>query len=349
MSRFEFYWPWMGLLLLLPLLVRYYWPFPPPQEEERPELKGRHTVLLHPALVQLRDAFHGDRPGTPLATRVYGLLLALLWLGLVLALMRPQWLDVHTQVKTEGYDLMLAVDASHSMDALDFTVQNRQVSRMQVLKGVMGRFIEQREGDRVGLVIFGDQSYVLSPLTLDRQAVHKLLDGVVPSIAGQGTAMGDAIGLGVKKLRARPEGSRVLILIADGESTSGSIPPLQAARIAAHEGVRIYAIGVGSNQENVQIIEQGRLVTRNDLGLDEDILRDIAEITGGAYFRATDTDALEAVYQRIDELEKSEAEARSVLIPTPLYRWPLGFALLCLLALGMFPDGQRRVWRTASQ
>jgi Ca-activated chloride channel family protein len=161
--------------------------------------------------------------------------------------------------------------------------------------------------------------------------------------------MGDAIGLGVKKLRARPEGSRVLILIADGESTSGSIPPLQAARIAAHEGVRIYAIGVGSNQEDVQIIEQGRLVTRNDLGLDEDILRDIAQISGGAYFRATDTDALEVVYQRIDELEKSEAEARSVLIPTPLYRWPLGLALLCLLALGLFPDGQRRVLRTVSQ
>ena len=201
----------------------------------------------------------------------------------------------------------------------------------------------------MGLIIFGDQSYVLSPLTLDRQAVHKLLDGVVPSIAGQGTAMGDAIGLGVKKLRARPEGSRVLILIADGESTSGSIPPLQAARIAAHEGVRIYAIGVGSNQEDVQIIEQGRLVTRNDLGLDEDILRDIAQISGGAYFRATDTDALEVVYQRIDELEKSEAEARSVLIPTPLYRWPLGLTLLCLLALGLFPDGQRRVLRTVSQ
>jgi Ca-activated chloride channel family protein len=124
---------------------------------------------------------------------------------------------------------------------------------------------------------------------------------------------------------------------------------LQAARIAAHEGVRIYAIGVGSNQEDVQIIEQGRLVTRNDLGLDEDILRDIAQISGGAYFRATDTDALEVVYQRIDELEKSEAEARSVLIPTPLYRWPLGLTLLCLLALGLFPDGQRRVLRTVSQ
>jgi Ca-activated chloride channel family protein len=161
--------------------------------------------------------------------------------------------------------------------------------------------------------------------------------------------MGDAIGLGVKKLRDRPEGSRVLLLIADGESTSGSLPPLQAARIAAHEGVRIYTIGVGSNREDVQIIEQGRLTTRNDLGLDEEILQDIAAITGGAYFRATDTNALEAVYQRIDELEKSEAEAHNVLLPTPLYRWPLGVALLCLLILGLFPDAQRRVLRTASQ
>jgi Ca-activated chloride channel family protein len=262
--------------------------------------------------------------------------------------MRPQWLQPHTEVRTEGYDLMLAVDASHSMDALDFTVDNRQVSRMSVIKGVMGRFIQGRKGDRIGLVIFGSQAFVLSPLTLDVEAVNQLLQNVVPSIAGQGTAMGDAIALGVKKLRERPVGSRVLVLIADGENTAGMLPPDEAARLAAHEQVRIYSIGVGSDQKEVAIFEGGRVITRTDLGFDEKVMQAVAELTGGAYFRATDTRALEEIYQRIDELEKTEAEARSVMLPTPLYRWPLGVALLIALVLGLFPEGQRRVLRRSA-
>lgn len=338
---FSFHWPWMGLLLLLPLLAR--WLLGEPSAEQREHVEGERTVLLHPALDYLRSAYQFRTPGTPLSSRIQKWLLLLLWLSLVVTLMRPQWLENHTEVKTEGYDLMLAVDASHSMDALDFSVEGEQVSRMQVIKGVMGRFIESRKGDRIGLTIFGNQAYVLAPLTLDRGAVRKLLDGVVPSIAGQGTSMGDAIALGVKKLRERPEGSRVLVLIADGESTSGVITPLEAARLAAYEGVKIYCIGVGSNQEQVPIVENNRLVYRDDLGFDEETLREIAEATGGGYFRATNTSALEEIYRRIDELEKSEAEARSVYIPSPLYRWPLGLALLCLLSLGLFPDGQPRV------
>lgn len=263
--------------------------------------------------------------------------------------MRPQWLEPHTEERSEGYDLMLAVDTSHSMDALDFTVAGSQVSRMQVVKGVMGRFIEGRQGDRVGLIIFGSRAFVLSPLTLDRQAVRHLLDDLVPRIAGDGTAMGDAIGLGVKKLRARPPGSRVLVLIADGENTAGTIPPLAAAQLAAGEDIRIYAIGVGSDRKEVPIMEDGRLITRDDLGFDEVVMRQIAEATGGAYFRGTDTSALESIYRRIDELEKSKAESRTVMIPHPLYRWPLGLALVALLALGLFPGARtRRINRGSS-
>jgi Ca-activated chloride channel family protein len=256
--------------------------------------------------------------------------------------MRPQWLEPHTEERSEGYDLMLAVDASHSMEALDFTVAGSQVSRMQVVKGVMGRFIEGRQDDRVGLIIFGSRAFVLSPLTLDRQAVRHLLDNLVPRIAGDGTAMGDALGLGVKKLRERPPGSRVLVLIADGENTAGTIPPLMAAQLAAREGIRIYAIGVGSDQKDVPIMENGRLITRDDLGFDEVVMQKIAETTDGSYFRATDTSALESIYRRIDELEKSKAESRTVMIPRPLYRWPLGLALAALLALGLFPGARTR-------
>jgi Ca-activated chloride channel family protein len=257
--------------------------------------------------------------------------------------MRPQWLEPYTETRAEGYDLMLAVDASHSMEAMDFTVNNAQVTRMAVLKGVLNKFINNRTGDRVGLIVFGSQAYTIAPLTYDLDSVRQQLDDVVPNIAGQGTAMGDAIGLGVKKLRERPEGSRVLILVADGGNSAGTIAPIDAARLAALEGIRIYTIGVGSSLDSVQIMEFGRLVARDDLGLDEKVLRDIAGIAYGAYFRATDARALEEIYARIDELEKTRAESRMVLIPHPLYLWTLGLALLLLLGLGLFPEGRPRI------
>jgi Ca-activated chloride channel family protein len=261
--------------------------------------------------------------------------------------MRPQWLTPYTEVSTPGYDLMLTVDASHSMDALDFTVGGRQVTRMQVVKGVMGRFIDSREGDRIGLIVFGSQAFVLSPLSMDRNAVHQLLDGVVSSIAGQGTALGDAIALGVKKLRERPPQSRVMILIADGDSTHGSFAPVEAARLARMAGVRIYVIGVGSKQKQIPIYEDGGIKYRDDLTMNEDTLQEVAQTTGGAYFRATDTSALEEISQRVSELEKTQAEARTAFLPEPLFRWPLAVALAALLGLGLFPEGRKRFVREA--
>jgi Ca-activated chloride channel family protein len=214
---------------------------------------------------------------------------------------------------------------------------------MAVLKGVLNKFIANRNGDRVGLIVFGSHAYTIAPMTYDLDGVRQQLADVVPNIAGQGTAMGDAIGLGVKKLRERPEGSRVLILVADGDNNAGTIPPLDAARLAANSGIRIYAIGVGSTQESVPITENGRLIYRDDLGMDEQVLRDIAGITNGAYFRATDSYALEEIYRRIDELEKTRAESRTVMIPHPLYPWTLGIALLLVMLLGLFPDGRARI------
>jgi len=252
---FEFAWPWLALLLPLPVLV---WRLSRPAAAAEP--RERRVTLLHPALRELDAAFSTRRPSGLRRAGVRPWLLALAWVALVVALMRPQWLEPHSETRTEGYDLMLAVDASHSMDALDFASEGQQVTRMSVVKGVMGRFLEQRAGDRIGLIVFGSQAFVLSPLTLDRDAVRSLLDDLVTSIAGQGTAIGDALGVGVKRLRHRAEGSRVLVLITDGENTAGTIPPLEAAQLAAREGVRIYVIGVGSNQEEVSIIEDGRVV-----------------------------------------------------------------------------------------
>ncbi|HID44608.1 MAG TPA: VWA domain-containing protein [Chromatiaceae bacterium] len=340
----HFHWPWMIFLLLLPTLQ---WLLSRNNQTISRDQRQRRTTLLHPSLNQLQAAFAASRPQRSTGSLVHNLLIVLLWLGLTFALMRPQWLQPYTEERIEGYDLMLAVDASHSMEALDFSVNGQQVTRMQVVKGVMGRFLEQRRNDRVGLIIFGNQAFVLSPLTLDRQSVEQLLNNLVPRIAGDGTAMGDAIGLGVKKLRGRPPGSRVLILVADGENTAGTIPPLEAAKLAAKEGIRIYSIGVGSHQKEVPIVEDGRLTTRSDLGFDESLMRNIAEATGGAYFRASDADALETISRRINELEKTHAESRTVYIPYPLYRWPLSLALLALLLLGMFPGARLRKLRRA--
>jgi Ca-activated chloride channel family protein len=336
---FDFAWPWLALLLPLPVLV---WRLSRPAPLAEP--RERRITLLHPALRELDAAFATRRPGGLRRAGLRPWLLALAWAALVVALMRPQWLEPHTESRAEGYDLMLAVDASHSMDALDFASEGQQVTRMSVVKGVMGRFIEQRSGDRIGLIVFGSQAFVLSPLTLDRDAVRTLLDDLVTSIAGQGTAIGDALGVGVKRLRHRPEGSRVLVLVTDGENTAGTIPPLEAARLAATEGVRIYVIGVGSQQAEVSIVEDGRLIRRNDLGFEEDTLREIARVTDGAYFRATDTEALEQISARINELAKSEAETRTVLVPQPLYRWPLAVALLALLGLGLLPGALQLPW-----
>jgi Ca-activated chloride channel family protein len=341
MRVFEFHWPWAALLLPLPLILPWLWPVRA-QGREEPTLEGQRVTLLHPQISALQAAFTARRPGLRLTGWLYRALLYLLWMALVVALMRPQWLTPYTEISTPGYDLMIAVDASHSMEALDFTVEGRPVNRMSVVRGVMGRFVEGRDGDRVGLVVFGSQAFVLSPLSLDRLAVRQLLDGIVPSIAGPATALGDAIALGVLRLRERPEGSRVMIVIADGDNNAGHFAPSEAASMARLHGVRVYVIGVGSTKEQIPILEEGVVRYRDDLTMDEGTLQEIAEATGGAYFRATDTRALEEISTRVSQLEKTEAETRTAYLPQPLYRWPLGVALLALLGLGLFPEGRKR-------
>ena len=325
---FSFEWPWFALLLLLPVAIILW---ERRSESVRPLEAADEVRLVHPGTGQLRTAFGLQINPVAGSSVLSTLLLGLLWAALVAALMRPQWLESSTEVVNRGHDLMLAVDTSRSMEALDFTVEGQRVNRLSVIKGVVGRFIEQRHGDRIGLLLFGDEAYVLAPLTLDGAAVRSMLDDAMPRMAGSATAIGDAIGLAVKKLRERPEGSRVLVLVTDGENTAGSLPPLEAARLADHYDVRIYTIGVGSKGK-VPFMDKG-VMTYQDMQIDEDLLRQVAAMTGGAYFRATDTQALEEIYRRIDALEKTEAETRTLMIPHPLYRWPLALALLSLVLI----------------
>jgi Ca-activated chloride channel homolog len=311
---FTFQWPLFLLLLPLPLFVWRFWSVKQP--EKLPQLRLPTTVRVQQAFTQL-DLSQSHR-------RQWWrwILLILCWIGLVGALMYPQWLDKHIEVSQTGYDLMLAVDLSGSMEAADFVYRRQQITRLDAVKFVLGPFIERRVGDRIGLILFADQAHLQAPLTLDNLAVQSLLQKAIIGMAGRDTAIGDAIGLAVKKLRQRPEGSRILILLTDGENNAGTLKPLQAAELAKQYDIRIYTIGVGG---------KGGLFSR---GLNEKELKKIAKLTEGAYFPATDLRALNNVYDHIDNtLQKTEADTRVYVQRTPLYQWPLGVAMVALLIL----------------
>lgn len=312
---FTFQWPWLASLLPLPLLVWYLWPISRRLPRNLPQLRL-------PTVLQVQQAFATLTvfDSSPKRRWRWGLLW-LTWIGLVFALMYPQWLDKQVQVKQTGYDLMLAVDLSGSMETPDFaTPQGETINRLAAVKQVLGPFIQHRVGDRVGLILFANQAFLQSPLTLDTVAVQTLLQKALLGMAGRETAIGDAIGLAVKKLRERPESSRILILLTDGDNNAGSLPPVQAAQLAKQYQIRIYTIGVGSTD----------LMARG--GINEALLKQVADLTGGQYYLASDLTALTQVYAHIDKtLQKTEAESRVYLQRTPLYHWPLVVAMLALL------------------
>ena len=331
---FSFQWPWMGLLLLLPFVVRLF----------APAIKNSAVLpsLRFPHLAILESAFESFRPHDSGKTgRLFLILLSLLWIFLVGALMRPQYVDKLTQVESKGYDIMLAVDLSGSMRALDFSTRTQTVNRLDVAKQVVSDFVKDRTNDRIGLVLFGDFAYQYAPLTLDTVSVAQMLNETVISMAGDGTAIGDAIGLAVKGLRDRPETSRIIILLTDGEDTASSIPPIQAAKLAKDYGIKIYTIGIGTKGRVPFPGPMGRIVW-GQTNLDEDLLRTISESTGGSYFHAADVNALREIYDRIDTLEKSKVESRQYMVRTPLYRYPLGGALALLLLISLIPLGRGR-------
>lgn len=226
---------------------------------------------------------------------------------------------------------MLAVDLSGSMEADDMIIGDRQLTRLSAVKVVAGEFIERRVGDRLGLILFGDRAYLQAPLTLDRMTVKTLLQESVIGLAGKKTAIGDAIGLAVKRLRDEPAENRVLILLTDGSNTAGSIDPLKAADLAAQEKIRVYTIGVGADSRVVRdLFGISRMAGAE---IDEDTLRAIAEKTGGRYYRATDIESLLQIYSRLDEVEPIVEDARVYRPVYELYYWPLSMALLISLLL----------------
>lgn len=264
---FEFAWPWVFALLPLPWLLRFMLPV---ADSGEAALKVSFLSELE-GLAGRRARAHlpGWRRQLPFVT---------LWLLLLVAAARPQWLGDPLPVAASGRDLLVAVDVSGSMDYPDMVWQNDEVSRLTLVKQLLGDFLEHRQGDRVGLILFGSQAYLQAPLTFDRKTVRVWLDEARIGIAGKNTAIGDAIGLALKRLRSRPAQSRVLILVTDGANNAGQIDPATAARLAAGEGVKIYPIGIGADPDKGATTILG---LNPSLDLDEPALREIAEITGG--------------------------------------------------------------------
>jgi len=319
----ELAWPLALLALPLPLLAA--WLLPQAQAAATPALRLPFFHALHAAL--------GERRATPHRGRL--LLAAAGWLLLVTAAARPQFIGEPLQLPVTGRDLLLAVDISGSMETADMQLGRQVTDRLTAVKAVAGEFIGRRVGDRLGLILFGEQAYLQTPLTFDRQTVRTLLNEAVIGLAGKSTAIGDAIGLAVKRLRKQPQEHHVLILLTDGANTAGSVDPLKAADLAAAEGLRIYTIGVGAENRLVRGLLGSRQVSNNEL--DEATLTVIADKTGGRYFRARDIAGLEAIYKLLDELEPASQEGQVFRPVRELYAWPLAGALLvsALLALSV--------------
>src|SRR5690554_6626839 len=328
--------PWLLLLALQPLLF----------------LVRRHSKQAADARVIPVGHWLSGLPGVSSSgqatPRWRRLLLLLAWLCLMVAIARPQHVGEQIQMPVSGRDLMLVVDISPSMDEKDMVLHGRGIDRLEAVKRVLDEFIDHREGDRLGLILFGTDPYVQAPLTFNRETVRSLLLEAGLGMAGRATSIGDAVGLAVKRLRDRPEQQRVAILLTDGANTAGEVSPDTATEIAQAAGVRLYTIGIGADS----MVQRGLLGSRRvnpSRDLDEALLERMAEQTGGRYFRARSLPELEMIYDSIDQLEPIEQEGQFYRPVTELYAWPAGIAVALWLLVSVLRLAGSRLRRAAGQ
>ncbi len=310
----NFVWPWAFAALPLPLLSR--WLLRPRREQE--------AALRVPDVSRFKQALM-TRGRSKHRNWLVTLLAWLAWTCLIGAAARPQFTGEAVALPSTGRDLMLAVDISGSMNTQDMEIDDQVVNRLTAVKAVVTDFIAHRAGDRVGLILFGTNAYLQAPLTFDLTTVGQLLDEAPVGIAGGKTAIGDAIGLAVKRLRTRPAKSRVLILLTDGANNVGEVPPEKAAQIAHVEGVKIYTIGVGAEEMQVPGFwgEFGGRIVNPSADLDAKSLQRIASTTGGRFFRARDTAELTKIYDLLDAIEPTAQDARTFRPVKALFHYPL--------------------------
>lgn len=309
----EFALPWVLLALPLPFIV--YWLPAKPNTEAAP--------LKMPTLVHgiKNNKLGNNAKKTPLS------LLISVWLLLVVSASQPQWLGDAINIPTEGREMMVAVDLSGSMQVEDMSLNGRTVNRLDMLKILLGDFIERRVGDRLGLILFGDDAYMQTPMTFDRKTVQQMLDETVLGLVGKQTAIGDAIALAVKRFDEKKESNRVLLLLTDGQNTAGKITPEQALELAVAKKVTIYSVGIGADVM-IQRSLFGKRRVNPSSELDEKSLTEIAEKTGGKYFRAKSSEDMSEIYNLLDQLEPVEQEQQQMRPLTALYYYPLAIALI---------------------
>ena len=318
-------WWWILFALPIPWLVRHF-------SNTEPTLKDAALKVPVP------EEFAG-LTGVSVQKTVPSIKLLVLWciwILIVFAAARPQYLGEPTFLPVTGRDLLLAVDLSGSMEEQDFQLNGEWVDRLTATKSVAKEFIGRRVGDRIGLILFGRETYLQTPLTFDRETVQIFLDEAVIGLAGKETAIGDAIGLSIKTLADAEveESRRVLILLTDGANTAGAVDPLKAADLARDRGMVIYAIGIGADALMVRSLFGVRQINPS-ADLDEQTLTTIAEGTGGIYFRARDTDELQNIYTILDELEPVADEEQGFRPIEEYFYWPLSLALALSISWAM--------------
>lgn len=318
---FNLAWAWMLILLPLPALVYFFYP----------ATITHQTALRVPFFDSISALGRGDDHSSGIIKIIC---MVLLWLLVILAAARPQWIGNTTNIPVSGRDLMLAVDISGSMKAKDMVDQGLTENRLSAVKRVAQKFIENRIGDRIGLILFGTRAYLQAPLSFDRTTVNTLLQESAIGIAGKKTAIGDAVGLAIKRLLEhygnKKDTKKVMILLTDGANTAGTIEPLKAAELARIANLKIYTIGVGADKLLINDAF-GQRIVRPSSDLDEKTLTAMANLTGGRYFRALDVGSLGKIYKLIDQLEPVEEESKLLHPTQELFYLPIGIAGLFAL------------------
>ena len=315
---FELALPWALVFLPVPFLIWFFVP------RDKVVLPAALKVPFYQNLAGMINA----RKNVPARSNNIFLLL-FIWVMVLLALAGPRWVGEPLPVEREGYNIMLALDISGSMDLTDMMLHGRPASRLAVVKHAAMQFARDRIGDQLGLILFGSRAYLQTPLTYDRQNVLMRLADATVGLAGKTTSIGDALGLAVKRFQDAPQKGRIAILLTDGVNNSGVLPPVKAAQLAKSEGIKVYTIGLGSDADPSAL---GRIFLNVSGDLDEETLKEIANITGGHYFRATDLKSLQAIYDTINSMEKVSQKQAVVRPYQEYYPWPLGVAFILLMA-----------------
>ncbi|MED5353731.1 MAG: VWA domain-containing protein [Nitrospinota bacterium] len=312
--RFEDPW-FLILFLIIPYLV---W-----KRKEQITISYSSLEILQ----NIRAIQIGFLSTIPLILRLFAISL------FIMALARPQEGYKRTEILSTGVDIMLALDTSGSMQALDFIKNEKRDTRLAMVKDVVSKFIKNRTNDRMGMVVFGSEAYTQCPLTLDQNILQSFLSKLDIGMAGDSTAIGSAVGIAVKRLKDLKSDSKLIILLTDGRNNAGNLAPLQAAKTAKAFGIKIHTIGVGTRGKAPFLVNSifGQRYVYQEVDIDEGTLKEISKITGGQYFRATDLESLKSIYKQIDQMEKSEVKVFDHSDYTELFHYFLIPAILLLL------------------